>query len=196
MNGYRPEYTHIAPNEIILVFVGRLDIVKGIDILIKSVKHIIEKHPNLRLIVAGDGDFSKYLSVSSPIWTKITFTGFLSKKNLQELYMIADIGIIPSLHEEFGYVAIEMMSYKISIIANDTTGLSEIIDDGINGFKVHINNHRTTWKELVDRINYLIENPNIRKIIGENALNKFKSHYNIRLFKKQMLALYNSLWNI
>lgn len=183
---------HIAPNEIILVFVGRLDIVKGIDILIKSVKHIIEKHPNLRLIVAGDGDFSKYLSVSSPIWTKITFTGFLSKKNLQELYMIADIGIIPSLHEEFGYVAIEMMSYKIPIIANDTTGLSEIIDDGINGFKVHINHHKTTWKKLVERINYLIENPNIRKIIGENALNKFKSHYNIRLFKKQMLALYNS----
>ena len=183
----------IAPNEIILLFVGRLDIVKGLDLLINTVKHLIKRYPDLRLIVAGEGDFSKYLSASSPLWTQITFTGFLSPKSLQELYTIADIGIIPSLHEEFGYVAIEMMNHKIPIIANDTTGLSELIDDGINGFKVHINSRQTTCKELVDKIIYLIENPDIRKNIGEKARNKLNCHYNIRFFEKQMLALYNSL---
>ncbi|WP_308595978.1 TIGR04157 family glycosyltransferase [uncultured Parabacteroides sp.] len=183
----------IAPNEIILLFVGRLDIVKGLDLLINTVKHLIKRYPDLRLIVVGEGDFSKYLSASSPLWTQITFTGFLSPKSLQELYTIADIGIIPSLHEEFGYVAIEMMNHKIPIIANNTTGLSELIDDGINGFKVHIHSRQTTCKELVDKIIYLIENPDIRKNIGEKARNKLNSHYNIRFFEKQMLALYNSL---
>ena len=187
------EKLHIAPNEIILVFAGRLDVVKGLDILINAVKYLIKEYPDLRLIVAGDGDFNRYLSVSSLIWSKITFTGFLSKKRLQDLYTIADIGIIPSLHEEFGYVAIEMMSHKIPIIANDTTGLSEIIDDGVNGFKVHIGSYKATCKELIRKIIYLIENPNIRRTIGENARYELKKHYNIRLFKKQMLALYDSL---
>ena len=183
----------IPPDEIVLVFVGRLDVVKGIDILINSFKHVIEKHPNARLIIAGDGDFNKYLSISSPVWTRITFTGFLSKKDLHTLYNIADIGVIPSLHEEFGYVAVEMMIHKIPIIANNTTGLSEIIDDNVNGLKVSISSHKKTWKELADKINYLIENPNIRKMVGENARDKFKTHYNIKLFKMRMLALYNSL---
>lgn len=60
----------IAPNEIILLFVGRLDIVKGLDLLINTVKHLIKRYPDLRLIVVGEGDFSKYLSASSPFGPK------------------------------------------------------------------------------------------------------------------------------
>ena len=184
---------YVAPNEIVLVFVGRLDVVKGIDILINAVKHVMKKYPDLRLVVAGDGDFSKYLSMAFPFWTKITFTGFLSKKSLQELYTIADIGVIPSLHEEFGYVAIEMMSHKIPIIVNNTTGLSEIVDEGINGFKVSVDSNRNTWGSLIDKICFLIENPNIRGQIGQNAYSKFKTYYSIKPFGEKMIDFYASL---
>lgn len=183
----------IDRDDIILVFAGRLDPVKGVDVLIKSFKHVIEKHPNVHLFIAGEGDFNKWLSASSPIWTKISFTGFLSKKNLIELYNIADIGIVPSLHEEFGYVVIEMMSHKIPVIVNNTTGLSEIIDDHENGLKVSVDSHKKIREELVAKINYLIENPDVREIIGKNARDKFETHYSVKLFKERMLALYDLL---
>ena len=183
----------IDSDDIVLIFAGRLDPVKGVDILVNSFKSVIEKHSNTRLFIAGEGIFNNLLSASSPIWTRISFTGFLSKKDLLELYNIAEIGIIPSLHEEFGYVAIEMMSHEIPIIVNDTTGLSEIIDDNINGLKVSINSHKKIQEALVDKINYLIENPNERKRIGENARDKYKTHYSLKLFKERMLALYDSL---
>jgi len=183
----------IDHDDIILVFAGRLNISKGIDILINSFKFVIEKHPNAHLFIAGEGEFSMCLSVSSPIWKRISFTGFLFKKNLHELYSIADIGIIPSLHEAFGYVAVEMMSHEIPVVVNNISGLSEIIDDNINGLKVTVNSNKKTWWKLADRINYLIENPDERKRIGKNAREKYKTHYNLKLFKERMLALYDSL---
>lgn len=183
----------IEPNDIVLVFAGRLDPVKGVDILLGAFKLIVEKYPNARLFIAGEGDFNSWLSVSSPYWTRISFTGFLSKKSLRELYHIADIGIVPSRHEEFGYVAIEMISFGLPVVVNDTTGLSEIIDDGINGLKVSVNSPKKGCRRLADKINYLIENPEVRERIGKNARDKFKTHYDVKLFKKRMLALYDSL---
>ncbi len=183
----------IPPDDIVLVFAGRLDPVKGLDLLIEAFKRTVEKYPAARLVIAGEGDFSKWLSASSPLWTRISFTGFLSKKNLRELYQIADIGIVPSRHEEFGYVAIEMMSYEIPLVVTDTTGLTEIIEDSVTGLKVPVRSPRKTSEKLAEKIGYLIENPDIRKRIGKNARIKFKACYGVKLFKEHMLALYNSL---
>ncbi|WP_075558872.1 glycosyltransferase [Parabacteroides timonensis] len=184
---------HINKDDILLLFVGRLDPIKGIDIMIKIFKIILDRYSNLHLLIVGEGDFNKCLLNSFDIWTKVSFTGFLSKKNLFDLYTISDIGIVPSLHEEFGYVAVEMMSFKIPIIVNDTTGLSEIVDDRINGFKVSVNSQKKTWGNLIEKICFLIENPDLRKELGDKARNKFETCYNLRLFKDRILELYDSL---
>lgn len=187
------EKYHILSTEMVIVFVGRLDVVKGIDILIGAFKQVVDRYPCARLFIVGDGNFSKCLSDSFGVCTRVTFTGFLSRKKLFELYNIADIGVIPSLHEEFGYVAIEMMSQKVPIIVNDTTGLSEIVDDTINGFKVALNANRSTWRRLIDKICFLIENPDIREQIGENAYDKFKTYYSVKSYRKKMIDFYASV---
>lgn len=184
---------HINENDILLLFVGRLDPIKGVDILINDFRIIVNKYPNVHLMIVGEGDFNKCLLDSFDIWTKVSFTGFLPKKSLFELYSISDIGIVPSLHEEFGYVAVEMMSFKIPIIVNDTTGLSEIVDDRVNGFKVSINSQKKTRGEMIEKICYLIENPDLRKELGDKARNKFETYYNLKLFKDRILKLYDSL---
>lgn len=53
------------------------------------------------------------------------FTGYVNQRTLSDLYSVADIGVVPSLHEEFGYVAIEMMMHRLPVIVNATTGLAE-----------------------------------------------------------------------
>ena len=60
-------------------------------------------------------------------------TGYVDKKTLYELFYISDIGIVPSLYEEFGLVAIEMMMMELPVIVGNNSGLEEIVDYGKSG---------------------------------------------------------------
>lgn len=76
-----------------IIFVGRLDEIKGISVLIESFKELIKICPDCHLYIIGEGDFSKYLKLCNPIWDKITFTGFLEEKELYQMYNCADVGL-------------------------------------------------------------------------------------------------------
>ena len=120
-------------NDNLLIFAGRLDLVKGIAELIEAFKRVQAEIPDVKLIIAGAGNFTRCFDTASPCWSHIVFTGFVPKEQLYELYAIADVGIIPSIHEEFGYVATEMMLHELPVIVNNTTGLREIVNDGEYG---------------------------------------------------------------
>ena len=64
-----------------------------------------------------------------PYWKNITFTGRLEQEDLYELYQIADLGIMMSMHEQCSYVAIEMMMFGLPIIGTDSTGLNEMLEE-------------------------------------------------------------------
>ena len=113
---------NISAEEKIILFAGRIDEVKGVIFLIKSFREVLKNHPNCRLIIAGSGNYDMCFQEAKDICTKITFTGLLSKKDLNEIYQIADIGIVPSLFEPFGYVAIEMMMHGLPVVATSTSG--------------------------------------------------------------------------
>ena len=77
-----------------IIFVGRLDEIKGISVLIESFKELIKICPDCHLYIIGEGDFSKYLKLCNPIWDKITFYGiFWKKKELYQMYNCADVGL-------------------------------------------------------------------------------------------------------
>ncbi len=130
----------IPLEEKIILFVGRLDEIKGVDILIKAFKRIVESYNYFHLVIIGDGKLSSHLNDGRGIWRKITFTGHLNKDDLYKFYQIADIGVMPSMHEQCSYVAIEMMMFGIPLIISTTTGLNEMIDDKDWKYKFHINN--------------------------------------------------------
>ena len=115
--------------ERIILFVGRLDEIKGVQTIIESFKIVHRKLPDTHLILAGDGNFSKYLAMCKPYWKNITFTGRLEREDLYELYQIADLGVMMSMHEQCSYVAIEMMMFNLPIIGTDSTGLNEMLEE-------------------------------------------------------------------
>lgn len=178
----------------VVVFAGRLDEVKGISFLIEAFKKVLKTNPNTRLLIAGDGDFNKLLGIAKNYWTKISFTGKLNKKQLYELYNIADVGVVCSLHEEFGYVAIEMMMHEVPLVVTDTGGLSEIVEDGICGLKVPVRNHKSrriiNINTLAEKIKILLDNSNFAKKIGINGRKRFLKKYELNLFRKKMIDLY------
>ena len=70
---------------------------------------------------------------ANPFWSRVVLTGFIPKEQLFELYAIAEFGVVPSVYEEFGFVAAEMMMNKLPVLVNQTTGLREIVAEGEYG---------------------------------------------------------------
>lgn len=204
MDCYRPisdslkimikEKYSICNNIKILFFAGRLDKGKGVHFLIKAFKEVIKTNPNVHLFIAGDGNFNEWLSEAKNDWLKITFTGKLDKQQLYEFYSIVDIGIVPSLHEEFGYVALEMMMHALPVVVTDTGGLSEIVEDSISGLKVPVEDSMgeryVNHIYLANKISFLLENPETAKKIGDNGRLRFLDKFELNLFKSKMANLY------
>lgn len=163
---FRKKYG-MNPEDQILLFAGRLEQVKGVSFLIEAFIKVAQNYPHLYLIIAGNGNLENWISQSKKNLKRIIFTGRLEKKELYDLYKIADIGVVCSLHEEFGYVAIEMMMHALPLIASDTGGLSEIVTDTITGLKVSVrtkgNKRIIEIPELVDKIHFLLGNPDLAK---------------------------------
>jgi glycosyltransferase len=196
---YMREKYHIGANEKVILFVGRIDEAKGISVLIKAFGKLLHTHTNIRLIIVGDGHFAPFIKSAKDICAKVTFTGKLPQKEVYRFYCIADIGVQPSVHEMFGYVAIEMMMHELPVIVTNTGGLAEIIDDGINGLKVPLKtvkgNRLPDVKALYDRLKYLLEHPCEAQRLGKNARNKFLDKYELSIWSEKMLQLYNELLN-
>jgi glycosyltransferase len=120
-------------DEKIVLFSGRIDASKGLYFLLDGFKEIVKRHSNIRLVIIG-GDsstdtISQFLSHCENIWSKVTFTGFLEYEKCMKFYMIADIGILPSIYDHCPYVAIEMIGHNIPLIISNTEGLNEILTE-------------------------------------------------------------------
>lgn len=184
-----------SQNDQLLVFAGRIDPVKGVEFLIEAFVLLETQYPKLRLIIAGDGNLNTIFPLLNPIWSKVTYTGFVEKSTLYELFSISDIGILPSLHEEFGFVALEMMMMKLPIIAGKTTGLSELIYDGKSGILMPIK-IEANRNDNIELLKYGIEiclgnNKDKLNEFAEEGRNNFLLQYSMTLFAKNMINLYD-----
>jgi glycosyltransferase involved in cell wall biosynthesis len=120
-------------SEKIIIYAGRLDEIKGVQCLLQALSILKSKGEQFHLFIAGNGYFEATIDFVQNLYTNITFTGFLGKDRLYQLYSIADIGVFPSLYEEFGYVVLEMMMHRLPVVAYRTSGPAEIIEDGHTG---------------------------------------------------------------
>jgi glycosyltransferase len=191
------ERYYIHPDEKIILFAGRLVEGKGIQFLITAFRNLLQSHKNIRLFIAGDGDYTHLFPAAKGIWTRITFTGRLHKKELYNLYRIADMGVVCSIHEEFGLVAVEMMMHKLPIIVTDTGGLSEIVEDGLTGLKVPIQTVKKKRQPdtavLFGRMKWMLEHPEEAKRMGINARKKYLKTYELSVWREKMLKIYDEL---
>ena len=181
----------------VILFVGRLDAIKGLDYLISAFNQVLETQPQCHLIIAGSGSYDAYLKECGNNWMFIHFTGLLSKEDLYNLYSIADIGVMPSFHEQCSYVAIEMMMHGIPLIASTTTGLNEMVEDGVTGLHIPViefpDKVEIDIGVFTEKILYLLDYPEERKQMGRNAQKRYEKVYSAIIFKKNMIDAYQSL---
>ena len=187
---------NLSSQEKIILFAGRIDEVKGVISLIKAFREVLKTNKDCRLIMAGSGDNDKCFQECKDICSKIPFTGLLKKEDLHELYQMADIGVVPSLFEPFGYVAVEMMMHNIPVVVTATSGLNEVVDDTC-GLKIPLTIFpdcvEIDSKLLSEKIIYLLEHPTEAKLMGDNGRRRYLYYYSSKIFCDNMLQIYKML---
>lgn len=190
---------HIQPNEKLLLYVGRLSRPKGVYALLDAFSGILTMYPDTRLILAGsaNSEWKKFFSSVRDISSKITITGFISKKELKQWYQIADIGVIPSYYEQCPYVGMEMMTYGMPIIASDASGLKDMFTSGVNAEVACIGDQRNE-KEFSDNIQgairKLLDSEKLRTKIGMQAKRTFVSTYSLHCMSKRYKCLFEKIF--
>jgi D-inositol-3-phosphate glycosyltransferase len=129
----------------ILLFVGRLDPLKGLDQLLEAMA-LLRSHKGLKLVVIGGDEHSrseteklKAQAHRLEIQNSVTFPGMVKHDELPDFYCAADLCIMPSYYESFGLVALESLACGTPIIASDVGDLKNIIRRGKTGYVVEDN---------------------------------------------------------
>lgn len=126
----------------IILFVGRIVPIKGIDKLFMALNHL-ENIERLRLLVIG-GDKNcqdevnrlRRLSKSLKIESSVTFLGLVEQEKLPYFYSAADVCVFPSHYESFGLVALESLACGTPVVATDVGGIRSVVRDGETGYIV------------------------------------------------------------
>ncbi len=185
------ERFHIPKKAVKLLFVGRLFPEKSIDTLIKALPHVIKKHPNTHLMIAGAGHLRiklEKLVQSLDLRKHVTFLGLVSEEDKILAYNACDIFVLPSLAELEGMVVLEAMACgKPIIIANSKESASRFFVDG-NGLLFEPKNP----VDLSEKILTLLNDKNLQEKMGQKSLDISKN-YDINESILKLEKLYYSL---
>jgi glycosyltransferase involved in cell wall biosynthesis len=152
----------------IVLFVGRLMPVKNLSMLLNAVPLILTKHPQTLFLIVGEGSEKARLEMlvnELNIGSNVIFEGNVSYDRLADYYASCDIFVLPSNYEGWGRVVIEALASGKPVIMTDVGCANDIVINGENGFVIKRNDHFL----LAQKIIYLIENPLLRKKMGENG---------------------------
>jgi len=158
---------NIDPANRIIMSVGRLGKEKNFSFIINSFKRIVNLFPDTRLILVGNGPEKEALvkqCINLGIADKVIFTGTLTGDETALAYNSAHIFAFASVTETQGLVIGEAKTAGLPVVAVRAFGVSEMVEDGIDGFLTDLNMDLFT-----DKIIYLLNNENVLRSMGRKA---------------------------
>ncbi len=186
------------PQVKIIMFVGRIEPLKGIDVLMYALKIFLHRNPKsrLKLMIVGGSEKSpnsngeleklKVLQHTLQIHPSVEFIPQQTQEILPYYYNYADIVVIPSHYESFGMTALEAMACGTSIITTVTSGVSSIINKDLKNTIVSANNPL----HLAKQIESVIHNQKKHEILQQKVMQKVKKMTWMSVAKK-MSSVYD-----
>ncbi|MBP1929048.1 glycosyltransferase involved in cell wall biosynthesis [Methanolinea mesophila] len=162
----------IHPLAPVVLFVGRLVYQKGPDLLVAAIPLVLRKRWDVQFLVAGEGPMRAVLEEQSRS-LPVQFLGFLPEEEHLRVLNACDLVVIPSRNEPFGLVLTEAWSAGRGVIATEVGGLSENIDNFVDGIKVPVRPESIAWG-----INHVIDDPVRMRALGVAGRRKVLAKFN------------------
>jgi len=120
----------IKKDEKIVLFMGRITMQKGPEYFLAAAKKVLEVMDNVKFVMAGSGDMTRRtieLAAEMGIGHKVLFTGFLRGNDVDKVFRMADLFVMPSVSEPFGLVPLEALRNDVPVIISKQSGVAEIL---------------------------------------------------------------------
>lgn len=169
---------------------ARLDAVKNVKMTIKALGEISKVRKDILILIAGDGEEMeelKALAKSLGIEENVKFLGFVKENH--SFFNAIDVNILTSISESFPYVILESAKMKKPTIATDVGGISELIRDGKDGYLIQTDNE----KMLSEKIQYLADNRDLAKEMGESIYNRVKESFSTKAMATTQYDIYKDI---
>jgi glycogen(starch) synthase len=167
-----------------LLFVGRLEPRKAIDVVLRSAVVILARHPDVTLDVVGNDALPwsggrPYRSlfeadpVADAIRDRVVFHGVVSDDRLREHYAKCDVLVTPSRYESFGLMLVEGMMFSKVVIGARAGGMPEVVEDGVSGFLVEPGDP----DDLTRCLEVVLSDSGLRRSVGEAARRRYETEF-------------------
>ena len=198
------EFIGIPENERMILFVGRIEPLKGVDTLIKAISQIQQsdillKCPHNLFIIGGDPNFDRDktnkemqrlqdLRSELGVGDLVLFLGRRDQDSLQYYYSAAEMLVMPSHYESFGMVALESMACGTPVVATQVGGLQHLVQDEETGYVIPNDDPDA----LEEKITLLICKPEIREKMSRNSISYAQS-FSWNIITKQIIQTFKNI---
>lgn len=198
------EFIGIPLEDRMLLFVGRIEPLKGVDTLIEAIaslrsEGVFDQNKLCLSVIGGDPDVSpkaltaemarlQDLRATHDVADLVTFLGRRGQDTLPYYYSAAEAVVVPSYYESFGMVALEAMACGTPVVASQVGGLAFLVQDGETGFTVPVDEPQA----LAERLKVLIYDPELRRKMGRQAA-AFAQEYAWERIAARMVKVYQDL---
>jgi len=190
----------VPPCEKALLFVGRVEPLKGIDNLIEAIALMRKQDVRVCLsVIGGDPDCGpetvnaeqlrlKELREAAGLVDTVIFLGKRDQDTLPYYYSAVEAVVVPSHYESFGMVALEAMACGTPVVASQVGGLAFLVQDGVTGFTVPVDDAQA----LAERLSQLVQEPGLRQKLGKQAA-EFARQYAWETISNKIFDLYQEV---
>lgn len=176
------QFIGLQPEDRMILFVGRIEPLKGVDTLIQAMSYLGDdlrnkKHPVHLAIVGGDVNVDPHemstemkrlqkISDDLCMGSTIVFLGKRAQDTLPYYYSAAEVLVMPSLYESFGMVALEAMACGTPVIASEVGGLGYLVENGVTGYTIPDSNPEV----LSEKISVILRDHELRNDMSCHAV--------------------------
>ena len=196
------QFIGLAPDARMILFVGRIEPLKGLDTLIKAVACLRVKdlaEPVHLAVIGGDPDAApeemsaemariQRMCDDLTVGKMVAFLGKRSQDTLPYYYSAAEVVVMPSHYESFGMVALEAMACGTPVIASQVGGLAFLVQDGVTGYHVPDDDDEA----LCEKLTALLGDASLRRTLGRNAA-EYAQNYAWEKIAAQIVGVYQDV---
>jgi len=181
---------NLSDDDIVVGVLARLYPVKGLETLINAADAVLKANPSVKFIIGGDGEDRQMLEdkvAGLGLRDSIFFPGWIDDP--YECISILDINVLTSISESFPYSILEGALLKKATISSDVGGISDLIENGCNGYLFEPGDH----EKLARYILMLVNDAGLRKELGEKIYEKARTNFSLLNMCTSQLEIYGRI---